>query len=561
MAQMTRRALAVAALLSLAPAIAAAQQTVLDQDQTIATLNQFVVTNPNDPSGYARLSQAYAAAGLGAPALEAIKRALVLEPQQPEYLRATAVLATWMADYPAAEDSYRRLSVLAPDDEGVVLAYARVCAWAGHTDRAVREFERYLTMKPTNGDVWLELAKTESWRGNYARAMAALRTYNSRFGKTDAYSSALAGVLTGAGRPRDAERVLTPLLAGAPDSVELNITRALALAAQHQSRDAFASLDTLRRLAPSAHETEAVAHLLHTLLASTAEAPVTVYSDSDQLQVRRIAPRATVALQSGTEFSAGYERAELRARAGSGLDTVSGATSVGYEETWAGVAQRAGAFTFRGQTGYATGAGAARNTYDVGLDVRLGDAIRLGASRSFAPLVVSPRTAALGLTAATERVHADWSPSLVDHVVFDGLYQQLSDGNRRLEMTISPRWAVARTARINLDLGVSAYRLETTHDLANGYYDPRRYEYYAAAFYPYLKVRENVGLGLSFSVGAQRDNSSPAYHLGGTLAAETTFGIYKPWTVKITTSATLNRRLDTGAFRGFGAGVSLIRRF
>jgi hypothetical protein len=98
--------------------------------------------------------------------------------------------------------------------------------------------------------------------------------------------------------------------------------------------------------------------------------------------------------------------------------------------------------------------------------------------------VISPRTISLGLTAATERVQFDWSPSLLAHVALDGLYQEISDGNRRWEMTISPRRAVARTARLNLDLGVTAYRLETTTDLANGYYDPRRYEYHAAAIIP-----------------------------------------------------------------------------
>jgi len=529
-------------------------------DGAISALESAVKADSRQASGYARLSQAYAAAGRGPAALHAIEGALALEPEQPDYLRAKAVLATWVADYPGAEDSYRRLAATASKDAELALSYARVSAWAGDTDVAVREYERYLAMKPGNGDVWLELAKTESWRGNYGAAMAVLDKYHERFGATGTYSAQVAAILANAGRPRAAEKVLAPLLAGAPDNIGLNVTHTLALAAQHEARDAFAALDTLRRLAPDAHETESVEHVLRTLLASTAEAPVTMYSDSDALQVQRVAPHATLALRSGTEIAAGYDRTQLRARAGSGLDGVNGSTSVGYEQTWAGLAQRVGGFTFRGRAGYTTAA-SAKNTYDVGLDARLADSIRVGVSRSFAPLVISPRTVSLGLTAATERVEFDWSPSLVTHVGFDALYQEISDGNRRWEMTISPRRAVARTARLNLDLGVSAYRLETTSDLANGYYDPRRYEYYAAAIYPYVKVRESIGLSLSLSAGAQRDSTSPAFHFGGTVAGEATFGIYHPWAVTVTSSATLNRRLETGAFRGFGAGMALIRRF
>jgi tetratricopeptide (TPR) repeat protein len=527
----------------------------------IDALENAVKANSKDASTYVRLSQAYAAAGLATRALHAIESALTLEPDQPEFLRAKAVLATWVGDYQSATDSYRRLTGLVSADDALVLAYARVSAWAGDTDVAVREYERYLAMKPENADVLLELAKTESWRGNYAGAMAALDKYRERFGETDNYSAEVAAILTNAGRPREAEKVLAPLLVSTPDNVSLNVTRTLALAAQHQARDAYESLDTLRRLAPQAHDTEAVEHVLRTLLASTVETPATFYGDSDNLQIQRFAPHATLALRTGTDFSAGYEQVRLRARAGSGLEGVDGSTSATFEQTFAGIAQRVGGVTFRGQAGYATGAGPARNTYDVGVDIHVADTIRVGASRSFAPFVVSPRTVDLGLTASTERVQVDWSPTLVYHVAFDGRYQEISDGNRRWEMTISPTRTVARTAHLNLDLGVSAYRLDTTYDFANGYYDPRRYEYYAAALYPYVKVRENVGLALSISAGAQRDNLSPAFHFGGTVAGEATLGIYRPWAVKFTSSATLNRRLDTGAFRGFGAGVALVRRF
>jgi hypothetical protein len=141
------------------------------------------------------------------------------------------------------------------------------------------------------------------------------------------------------------------------------------------------------------------------------------------------------------------------------------------------------------------------------------------------------------------------------------MHQDLSDGNRRWELTISPRRSIARTQHMNLDLGAVVSQLRTTTNFNNGYYDPKKYEYYAAAAYPYWKVSENIGVGLSLALGVQRDDFSPGFRLGGNLTGEATFGIYYTWGLKVTGGETFNQRLGTGAFRGHGASVSLIRRF
>ena len=74
-------------------------------------------------------------------------------------------------------------------------------------------------------------------------------------------------------------------------------------------------------------------------------------------------------------------------------------------------------------------------------------------------------------------------------------------------------------------------------------------------------MSESIGLGLSLALGAQRDDFSPSFRLGGNATGEATFGIYNAWVLKISGGETFNQRLGTGAFRGYGAGVSLIRRF
>lgn len=528
---------------------------------SISALEQAVAVSRNSAALFARLSQAYAAAGSGPAALHAIDGALALKPGDAEYLRARATLATWVGNYRAAQESYRQLASVNPNDPQLSLSFARVSAWAGDTDQAVNQYKKYLRTDAGNTSVWLELAKAESWRGNYAAAIDALDSYRDRGGEPETYDAALASVFANGGRPGKAEALVTPLLRQAPDDYELNLTRVIALARQHRAREAFDSLGTVRRISPDDRQTRTAERVLRSLLSSSAAAPFTAYADSDDLQVQRIAPQANLALGSGAQLSAGYERSRLTARPGSGLDSLAGAVAADYEHTWAATEQRLGWLTVGGQAGYATSGSHTSTTYGIRFDARLADTALLTLSRTSAPFVVSPRTVDLGLTATSQRAQLEWSPALQYHVALDGSWQELSDGNRRWELTVSPRRTVARRARFNLDLGASAYRLETTQDLDHGYYDPQRYEYYAATAYPYFKVRENIGLAMTIAVGGQRDNTSRSFHLGGNVSGEATFGIYRPWVLKINSSATLNGRLDSGAFRGFGAGAALVRRF
>ena len=527
----------------------------------IAALQQAAAAAPGTASLYARLSQAYSMAGHPTSALDAIEGALLLEPQSREYLHARAVLSGWLGDYSRAQNSYRRLAALEPGDPDNALAYARVSAWGGDTNQAVTEYERYLKTHPENSDAWIELAKAESWRGNYGAALNALKTYKARFGETTAYAQTYAAVMTSSGHPARAEEVVAPLLAQTPDDLQLNLTHTIALAMQQRPREAYASLETVRRLAPASRDTRDAERVVRTLLASTVEPAFTAYSDSDQLQIQRFAPRGAVALVSGTHISAGYDRTRLSARHGSGLDSVDGSDSADYQHAWVGGAQKLGAVTLDGQAGYAKPGARELVTYSVGISARAADSFQLSLQRSSGAVVISPRTVSIGLTQVAHQVQMEWAPTLPMIVAFSAQVQDFSDGNRRVEWTFAPRVRVARTAGFNIDLGLSAYRLETDQDLAHGYYDPKRYEQFGLTAFPYFKFTENIGLAMSATVGPQRESSSPDFHFGGTVSGEAVFGIYQPWGLKVNGSASMNRRLESGAYRGAGGGIALVRRF
>ena len=273
-----------------------------------------------------------------------------------------------------------------------------------------------------------------------------------------------------------------------------------------------------------------------------------------------LAPRASVSFPSGATLAAGSEHERLSANRGSGLEQVDGAENARHDQVWVSAAQQFGSLTVRGRIGQSRTSDSDLTAYAIGADLAQGDGLRLSFERNSGFFVVSPRTIGLGLRQVSHRAGFEWAPGISWRIVADVWQQSLSDGNDRWEFTVAPRRGVARTERLNLDLGFTVTQLRTTTNYDNGYYDPSLYQYYAFTAYPYWKVGENTGLGLSLALGVQRDDFSPG-RLGGNATAEATFGIYRRWALKVNAGGIFNQRLGSGAFRGYGAGVSLIRRF
>jgi len=526
-----------------------------------AALRHAIEEVPQDATLHQRLSQAYALLNQPLAALDAIERAVALSPSAVDFLRARATLATWAQDYGKAQDSYRRLLELQPDDHELALNLARVSAWGGRTDSAVDAYRQYLRHEPAAAAVWIELARTEGWRGNYAAAFEALEHYEQLAGPDEAYARESAAVLARSGRADKALDTLEPMLREKPDDFELNLTRTVALTMQGHRREAASALEEVRRLQPDAPDTQAVERLVRAAQASSADPGVSVYGDSNGLEVQRVTPRANVSLTTGTVLSVGSVHEMLTAPLGSGLEQVGGDLDARHDQLWIGAAQQAGIFNVHGRIGQSRAADHNLTGYTIGADLAPFDGLRLSVERNFGFFVMSPRTVGLGLRQTGDHGQVEWSPTLSSHIAVDMLHQALSDGNRRWEFTISPRHSVARTERMNLDLGVVVSQLGTTKNLDNGYYDPKRYEYYAATAFPYWKVRESVGVGLSLAAGVQRDDLSPTFRFGGNATAEATFGIYDPWGFKVSGGGIFNQRLGNGAFRGYGVSASVIRRF
>src|SRR4030095_8962489 len=153
--------------------------------------------------------------------------------------------------------------------------------------------------------------------------------------------------------------------------------------------------------------------------------------------------------------------------------------SAAHDHVWAGAAQQLGAVTVHGRIGRARASGRNLTAYAVGAGISPAGGLRFSVERNAGFFVVSPRTIGLGLRQVSHRARLEWAPRLRWQVVAEAWHQTLSDGNDRWELTVSPRHSVARTERVNLDLGFTVTRLGTATNYDHGYYDPSRHAKYA----------------------------------------------------------------------------------
>ena len=496
-------------------------------------------------------------------ALDAIERAVELEPDDVEHLRARAELASWAGDYERAADSHRRIGELT-GEPAAELGLARIAAWQGRTAVSIRHYREYLRRQPADSVAAIELARQETWRGDARAALEVLDAYRERFGETVDYRIERGRALVTGNRPRAAIEILEPLVAERPDDYEARLVLTLALSDAGRRRDAVGSAEELVRIDAANPRTAEVQAYVTAPIRSFVRPRYEYYDDSDEVRHDLYGVEAGVELSPAAKLVASGSGTRVRSEPGSGLAPLTGDATVHERAVDAGVVYGLGARgEIEGRIGGAWIDDGGRELFTWLAAMRLAPSdavgITLSTVRDF--FDVSARSLDLGIERTAGRAQLRWSPAIGWTVEALGSRESYSDDNGRWEARIAVSDGVLRRQLVNVDLGVASRWLWFDENTDSGYYDPARYEQHLGVVSTYWKLGDQSGLSARGAIGAFRDDEIEDFERSAELAAEATFGITTDWSLVARAAWLDNVRSVTGAFSATGAGLYLTRRF
>jgi cytochrome c-type biogenesis protein CcmH/NrfG len=214
-------------------------------------LREAVKYAPGDARLHYKLSQAYAAIQNGPGALAAIARAVELEPDNPNYLRARGEIALWTGDHAVAIDSFERILASAPKDADALLGLARASARSGRKDVAATRYRAYLEQRPQDKDVMLETMELEAQRGNTQAVQAYDALYRQRFGASKEYWLRMADVYALGNDPVASSAALQEAARLAPQDHALFYRLAQSYSSDKEAGNAAAAIEHAVELDPT----------------------------------------------------------------------------------------------------------------------------------------------------------------------------------------------------------------------------------------------------------------------------------------------------------------------
>ena len=445
--------------------------------------------------------------------------------------------------------------------EAVGYQQALEAGWAGRYGDALRQIDLYLIAHPDDRAAQLDRARFYAWRGDYAAAMDAL----ARFPADDVEAIALRARIAAWADRRDTALALnTPLYAAAPGDYDHAWTQALALRQGEWPQQALPALATVQAAKPDSPDTITLARAVRLPLFSSISVPVSLYSDSDHIQIRSTGVEASLRLGDRWHLLAGGTRRVYSARAGGPFTPVGGGDSVGETRIGGGIR-----YAFSPDTAFEAWLG--RSTLNdhtpatgdatighVSLAQHVNDNLSYVLTADRDRVDASPRS----LAVLRDGIAADvrWTPNLRDTLATRVAFSNFDDDNRRQAFLGDYRHATYRGDKVLVDVGGQIELQHNSRNTGNGYYSPDRYIRVAPQASAYVTFSEEAGLYLSASLGAQRDETFNSWKRAADLDAELTLGIFTHW--QLVARAAYSQQLNQlGRYEGTTVGLQLRYRF
>ena len=443
------------------------------------------------------------------------------------------------------------------------LQSAREAAWAGRTSQALRQVDAYLAQHPDDRAALLDRATWLAWNGDYAAATETL----DRRGVDDAADRQLrARILAWDGRRDAAIALSAPAFAAAPDDYDAAWTHGLAARLGQRPEQALPALATVQRLKPDSRDTKSLAKAVRLPLYSSVSLPLSLYSDSDDIEIRSIGVEADLRLTHGLRLLAGAADREHSAPVSGPFAPLNGGDSLDERRVHAGLRYApnpdaaieliVGQSRLDGANGFDDSDSFARLQFSH----QASDAFAYTLAARRDRVAASPRALSAGLVANGASAQLQWRPNMRDSFGAWLAFDDYSDGNRRHALAADWRHATWRGPRANLDLGVQAEWHGFSDTPGNGYYSPERYQRIAPMIGSYIKLSEEAGLYLSAAIGVQRDETFDSWKRASDVGAVLTLGVFTPW--QLVASAGYSERINEfGRYDGTNVGLTLRYRF
>jgi hypothetical protein len=459
---------------------------------------------------------------------------------------------------------------------------AREAAWAGRTAQALHLLEQHLAEHPDDRAARMDRARWLAWRGDYAGSIEAL----DAMGGDDAEARALrARVQAWAGR-RDAALVLnTPLYAqgqvgvqaqagsapvdagaSSPDPYDIAWTQALAERLGERPERALAPLAKVEQLQPGSKDTVALTKAVRLPLYSYVGAPASVYSDSDDIEIRGRGLETNLRVSDAVRLLADVGRRTHEAPGNSPFSSLFGGTQIDERRVLLGarIAPTPDmAFEIRGgrsELDFADGSGDGAAIGRLAFSHRATDTFSytIGAERD--RVAYSPRALSYDVMRNGVDVAVAATPTLRDTIAVRMSADNFSDGNDRRAAGADWRHAMLRSDKAQVDVGVEAEWLGYTASPGTGYYSPDNYRRIAPMVSSYIAFGPEVGLYLSAALGVQRDESFSGWKRATDASASLTLGIFGHWQL-MATGGYSERLNEFGKYTGHSFGLQMRYRF
>jgi tetratricopeptide (TPR) repeat protein len=551
--------------------ISSVNQTIKSQYyvQTAEDIKKEIRLNPKNAALYKKLSEFYATKKQPALALNAINQALLILPNNIDYLRARAKLASWAVDKLQMKDSYERILKLKPNDEDALLNLAFTYSWMGKTDKALALYRYLLKIYPNNTKGWMNYAEGLSWIGAFKRSLNALERYRILHGDLENYLKIKARILAAMGRFKSARAINEPLLQKKPHDPYLLTTQVGILNQGLQTNRAVLTLDKLHELHPDYFSLRGLDKLILTPLRSNINlgAAYTWASDTTRItQFPTLVGQYFLTPATSLLVQGLYERAI--AAPGSGLNTIDDHNSIFDESMMVGLTtQIPSRLNLKGLAGGLKIQSKGEHfIYYALAATNLGERAVLTVENSYnlyRPYLIpqSPRLISLQIMENRIGGTLQWQPFIQKYLNVIVSYSDLSRGNSYFHANVWPKVRIHSSQKWQVNMGANLDSWNyADRAFGQGYYAPYHFQSYEGTLDAYYGISENIGFSVIGGFGMQKDETYPRLYYEEDLAAQLFLGIFTDWQLKLNAGYTL-RMNPFGSYRSWTSGLTLVRRF